>query len=117
MASKNRPCVSVGAKLYERLHSACVAADVATGPAVSAIVNASLDELEADPVKARDFCAALIKAAPPPSTVATMPRKVYVSSAAWFRLHRARRSQNDYVSNVARNSAMVSAMLDKAGAP
>lgn len=117
MASAKHPSISVTGALHKRLSDACAEAVVQVGPATAAIINRSLDELEADPVKAREFCDALIKAAPPPSTVATLPRKVYVSSAAWFRLHRARRQQDDYVSNVARNSAMVNAMLDKAGAP
>ena len=114
MASAKHPSVSVSKFVFRRLHAACSDAEVQVGPATAAIINRSLDELEADPVK----CAALVASMkPPPSTVATMPLKVYVSSAAWFRLHRARRSQGDYVSNVARNSAMVNAMLDKAGAP
>jgi hypothetical protein len=114
MASKNRPPVSISGDLHSRLRSACVPNGMAG--VVDAIVWRSLDEFEADPAKAAAFCAMLVKAAPPSSTIRSQPRKVYLPQAVWYRLYRARKAAGFPMSNVAMNSEMVEAMLDAAGA-
>jgi hypothetical protein len=114
MASKNYPSVSVSGALHRRLSAECDAADIIIGHAVAAIVDRALDELEADPAKASAFCAALVKQAPPSSTIRSQPRKVYLPQAVWYRLYRARKAAGFPMSNVAMNSEMVNAMLDAA---
>lgn len=116
MATEKHPSISVSGALHRRLSGACTAAAVPISRATEAIVHRALDELEADPALASSFCAALVKAAPPSSTVVTQPRKVYVPSSVWFRLHRHRRAGGDFMSNVEANTAMINRMLDKAGA-
>jgi hypothetical protein len=116
MASKNRPCVSITGALYQRFAAECDAQDAQIGPNVADIIDRALDELDGDPVKTAAFCAALVKQAPPSSTIRTQPRKVYLPQAAWYRLYRARKAAGFPMSNVAMNSEMVNAMLDAAGA-
>jgi hypothetical protein len=117
LASAKHPSISVSGDLYRRITAACTSAGVLTAPTVAAIIDIELDRLEANPAKCAALVGDMVRFAKPTSTIATMPRKIYLQQAPWYRLYRARRRAESSMSNVDANSAMINAMLDKAGAP